>query len=75
MSQFIARTRKAITAGLGAGVAVAVAAVQSHGSLTESDYATIVGTVLVVGFLAWLVPNAPAAAPAALPASAAPPAP
>lgn len=68
MSATLARIRKAIVAGIGAGAAVAAAAIQNHGQLSESDAIAIVGSVLVIGVLTYFVPNAaPAAAAAPLP--------
>jgi hypothetical protein len=58
LTQAFAQVRKAVTAGLAAGVAAFYAAIQD-GNLSQSDEAAIVGAVIVSTVLVFLVPNRP----------------
>jgi hypothetical protein len=52
----IARIRKALIAGLGAGVA-AYTNGMLDGAMTTQDWITVVGSVIVIGALTYAVPN------------------
>ncbi len=55
----IARIRKALVAGIGAGLA-ALSTGMLDGSLSQADWITIVGSTLVIALATWRVPNAKA---------------
>lgn len=54
----LARIRKALVAGIGAGVAAYMSAVTS-GTVDINTYITVVGSVIVIGVITYFVPNAP----------------
>lgn len=54
----LARIRKAIMAGVGAGVAAYTSALAS-GKVDVNTWITVVGSVIVIGVITYLVPNAP----------------
>jgi hypothetical protein len=59
--------RKAVVAGVGAAIGVAIAGVQqdyaAHGTITQADAEQIIGAAVVLGFLAglatWRTANKP----------------
>lgn len=59
----LARIRKAITAGLGAGIAAGLGAVATSGALTRDEVSKALGVGLVAavatGWATWRVRNAP----------------
>jgi hypothetical protein len=63
MAQFIAETRKAIVAGLGAAAAIIGPALLS-GKVTPAVIAAAAGAFVAAAVLVYLVPNAPPAAKA-----------
>jgi len=60
----IARIRKAVIAGLSAGLSVAVGALVAAGSLDQEQISKAIGAgvaaAVVAGWATWRVPNAPA---------------
>lgn len=52
----VAKIRKALVAGLGAGVA-AYTNGMLDGTMTTTEWATVVGSIVVFGVLTWAVPN------------------
>ena len=59
MNGFVARTRKASVAGVGAALAAFFVAIKD-GDFTGGDLAMVVGSFAVVWFGTFLVPNRPA---------------
>lgn len=62
----LARIRKALVAGIGAGVAAYMSAVTS-GTVDVNTYITVVGSVIVIGVITYFVPNAPTPKPVSWP--------
>lgn len=56
MRTFIARSKKAIGAGIGAGFAAYATAV-AHGPVDEKAWAFIVGSALVTGVITYFTPK------------------
>lgn len=56
--QFVRRSWKALTAAVAAGSSAYAVAVQD-GSISQADWVTIIGSVVVAGVLTWLVPYRP----------------
>lgn len=58
----IARIRKAVIAGLGAGVAAGIGALATAGALTRDEFSKALGVAIVAaaatGWATWRVPNA-----------------
>jgi len=58
----LARVRKAITAGLAAGVSVAVGAIVAAGTLDQDQISKAIGAgvaaAVLAGWATWRVPNA-----------------
>ncbi len=61
MNDKLAKVRKALTAGLGAGLGALTLARAGDLDVSGEEWITIVVTVLVVAAATWLVPNKPAA--------------
>ena len=57
----LARIRKALTAGGGAALSVLSAAALKPQGVGLTDVELAIGSAIVIGFLTWLIPNAPAA--------------
>lgn len=64
MFDMIARTAKAVTAGLGAGSAAAATALANDGEIVGLEWVSIVTAIAVVGWGTWQVRNRPAGPPA-----------
>lgn len=60
----LARIRKSVIAGLGAGVAAGIGALSTAGALTEEEFSKTLGVALVAAagtaWATWRVPNAAA---------------
>ena len=58
----ISKVRKAVIAGLGAGVAAGVGALMRSGSMTSEDISNAIGVgvaaAVAIGWATWRVPNA-----------------
>jgi hypothetical protein len=52
----LARIRKALVAALGAGASAYLAG-SADGTVSQADWAMVVGSLIVVGVVTWAVPN------------------